>query len=198
MSRPKQLNPPSQLTYESFQIPAHPALSIPNTSLHNLPVLIYQPFPSGGIPTPEEIESTLDLNGFQPSWRYPMYDFDHFHSTSHEVLVVIKGSQTIFFGGEGNQGGREVKVQKGDVLVLPCGVSHRARGGGGGEGFEMIGSYPKGKNWDMCYGKEGEDKATIWKRVEVLGKGDGVPDKDPIYGRDEGAPLLKEWGPRER
>ena len=47
----------------------------------------------------------------------------------------------------------------------------------------MVGSYPKGCNWDMCYGKEGEEDKV--KGIVSL----GWFDKDPIYG-DQG-PVLE-------
>jgi len=49
-------------------------------------------------------------------------------------------------------------------------------------GFTMVGSYPKGKGWDMCYGKEGEEDKV--KGIEAL----GWFERDPIYG-DEGPSL---------
>ena len=49
-------------------------------------------------------------------------------------------------------------------------------------GFEMVGCYPPGKNWDMCYGKKGEEEKV--KSIENL----AWFDRDPIYG-DEG-PVL--------
>lgn len=72
-------------------------------------------------------------------------------------------------------------MEKGDVVVVPAGVGHRLLEDLEG-GFEMVGSYPTGKNWDMCYGKEGEE-----------GKVDGIKklgwfERDPVYG-DEG-PVL--------
>ena len=46
----------------------------------------------------------------------------------------------------------------------------------------MIGSYPTGKSWDMCYGKEEEKK-------KVMGIGSlRWFERDPIYG-DEGPSL---------
>lgn len=48
--------------------------------------------------------------------------------------------------------------------------------------FEMVGSYPKGKSWDMCYGTPQGDKV---KGVSEL----GWFDKDPVY-ENEG-PVLK-------
>jgi len=72
-------------------------------------------------------------------------------------------------------------VRKGDVVVLPAGVSHRMLEDIDG-GFQMVGSYPKGSNWDMCYGKEGEEAQV--KEIESL----GWFERDPIYG--EQGPVL--------
>lgn len=47
----------------------------------------------------------------------------------------------------------------------------------------MVGSYPKGKSWDMCYGTPEEgDKV---KGISAL----GWFDRDPLYGDD--GPVLK-------
>jgi len=74
-------------------------------------------------------------------------------------------------------------VKKGDVIVVPAGVGHRLLEDVSG-GFEMVGSYPKGKSWDMCYGMEGEEN-----RIQSIGKL-GWFDKDPIYGEE--GPALQE------
>lgn len=79
------------------------------------------------------------------------------------------------FGGEENPGKVEPVVQKGDVVVVPAGVGHRLLQDLDGE-FEMVGAYPKGVTWDMCYGKEGEEDKV--KSIEKL----GWFDKDPVYG----------------
>jgi uncharacterized protein YjlB len=49
-------------------------------------------------------------------------------------------------------------------------------------GFEMVGSYEKGKDWDMCYGKCGEEG-----RVSRIGDL-GWFKLDPVYG--ERGPVL--------
>lgn len=70
-------------------------------------------------------------------------------------------------------------VGAGDAMVVPAGVGHRLLEdyGEGGE-FQMVGSYPEGYNWDMCYGKAGEEKkAEAVASVKWL-------DKDPLYGDD--------------
>lgn len=86
------------------------------------------------------------------------------------------------FGGEENGGRVEQEVEKGDVMVVPAGVGHRLLEDLSDGEFEMVGSYPKGKEWDMCYGKCGEGK-----KVEGIKKVEWFK-KDPIYG-DEG-PVL--------
>jgi len=50
-------------------------------------------------------------------------------------------------------------------------------------GFEMVGCYPKGMAWDMCYGREGEDKKV--EGIKML----GWFDRDPLYG--ERGPALE-------
>ena len=81
------------------------------------------------------------------------------------------------FGGEQNPGKVETEVRVGDVVIVPAGVAHRLLEDVEG-GFEMVGSYPKGCSWDMCYGKEGEEgKAAAAKDVKWL-------EKDPLYGDD--------------
>lgn len=93
-----------------------------------------------------------------PQWRYTMYSQTHFHSTTHELLVVSSGNAKLLFGGEDNPGRVEEKVKKGDVILLPAGVGHRLPEGS--DQFEMVGSYPAGADkWDMCYGREGKE----WK-----------------------------------
>lgn len=104
-----------------------------------------------------------------------MYSTSHFHSTSHEVLCVNHGRAKLCFGGENNPDRVEPVVKSGDVLILPAGLSHRLLEDIDG-GFEMVGSYPVECNWDMCYGKEGEEK-----RVDGI-KSLGWFTRDPIYG----------------
>jgi len=104
-----------------------------------------------------------------------MYSTSHFHSTTHEVLVVVGGKARLCFGGEDNAGRVEISVATGDAIIVPAGVAHRLLDDLDG-GFEMVGSYPPGKDWDMCYGKQ-EEEAKV-SRIKEL----GWFRQDPLYG----------------
>lgn len=112
-----------------------------------------------------------------------MYETTHFHSTTHEVLCISHGSAQLCLGGEDNPGKVEPVVNKGDVVIMPAGVGHRLLRDIEG-GFEMVGAYPPGKQWDMCYGREGEEEKV--KGIAQL----GWFEKDPVYG--EGGPAVME------
>lgn len=110
-----------------------------------------------------------------------MYSTSHFHSTSHEVLCISNGKAKLCFGHEDNPQRVEEVVEKGDVIIVPAGVAHRLWEDVTGV-FEMVGSYPEGCHWDMCYGREGEESKV--KAIADL----GWLAKDPVYG-DEGPAL---------
>ncbi|KAI1502020.1 RmlC-like cupin domain-containing protein [Biscogniauxia marginata] len=170
------LNPLASLRVSTHQIPAYNL--IPNTSIHNKPLIHYhEAFPRSSV-TASAIESHLTTIGVvEPQWRFTMYSTTHFHSTTHEVLCISQGKAKLCFGGEDNPDKVKKVVEKGDVLIIPAGVGHRLlddmteRGG-----FEMVGSYPRGCNWDMCYGKKGEEAKL--QNIETL----SWFQKDPIYG----------------
>lgn len=167
------LTPLSALRVSKHHIPAYKL--IPNCSIQDKPLLIYhsafQPPVSA-----QKLESHLSSVGVvTPQWRYTMYSTTHFHSTTHEVLCISNGKARLCFGGEENEGRVEPIVEAGDVVIIPAGVGHRLLEDFNG-GFEMVGSYPVGKQWDMCYGKDGEE--TKVKGIQEL----GWFDLDPIYG----------------
>ncbi|KAM6484352.1 RmlC-like cupin domain-containing protein [Trichoderma sp. SZMC 28011] len=173
--------PLSNLRISKHQIPAHDL--IPNSSLQSKPLIIYHSAFSPAQASPDQIESHLIRIGVvTPQWRYTMYNTTHFHSTTHEVLCVTAGRAKLCFGGECNPGRIEPVVKRGDVIIVPAGVSHRLLEDKDRDPFLMVGSYPNGNNWDMCYGKHGEES--------MINNIKNLPwfSKDPIYG-DEG-PVL--------
>lgn len=179
------LTPLTSLRVSAHYIPSHSLF--PNITPHNHPLLIYHScFAPSTAAVASALEAHLPTNGITPQWRYTMYRTSHYHSTTHEVLCVVRGRARLLFGGEGNPGCVEEEVESGDVVVLPAGVAHRLVEDVEG-GFEMVGAYPRGCAWDMCFGREGEEgKAEAVGEVKWL-------DRDPMYGDD--GPVL--WG-RER
>ena len=167
------LTPLEELRVSAHQIPS--LGRIPNTSIQERPLLIYHSCFHTGTSAPA-IESHLTAVGVvDAQWRYTMYSTSHFHSNTHEVLSIACGRARLCFGGEDNPQRVEPVVEQGDVIVVPAGVAHRLLEDMAG-GFCMVGSYPKGKSWDMCYGKEGEDEKV--KGIALL----GWFNRDPIYG----------------
>ncbi|KAI9567718.1 hypothetical protein HD554DRAFT_2322541 [Boletus coccyginus] len=93
----------------------------------------------------------------------------HFHCTTHEVLCIAAGRANLEVVTE---------IKKGDVIIVPAGVAHRLLEDLDG-GFMVVGSYPKGKSWNMCYGWEDEqEKIERNQRIKDL----AWFTKDPIYG----------------
>ncbi|KAF1924877.1 uncharacterized protein M421DRAFT_424298 [Didymella exigua CBS 183.55] len=177
------LTPLSSLRTSAHYIPSYSLL--PNTTPHGHPLLTYHSCFAPST-TPSSLESHLASNGTSPQWRYTMYTTSHYHSTTHEILCVIRGRARLLFGGDANPGRVEQDVSIGDVMIVPAGVAHRLLEDVEG-GFEMVGSYPKGCSWDMCYGEAGEgDKSEAVGRVAWF-------ERDPVYGDD--GPVM--WG-RER
>jgi uncharacterized protein YjlB len=179
MSPKVALTPLASLRVSRHFIPAHGL--VPNTSIQLKPLLIYHAAFSSSV-NASAIESHLQSIGVvDPAWRYTMYSTSHFHSTSHELLCIASGAAKLCFGHEDNPERVEQVVEKGDVIVVPAGVAHRLLEDLAG-GFQMVGSYPKGRDWDMCYGREGEEEKV--KRIKWL----GWFERDPVYG--ETGPVL--------
>jgi uncharacterized protein YjlB len=141
---------------------APPGEPIPNHP--SFPVLIYR-----GVDAPD-FHALFAAHGWGGSWTDGVFDFHHFHSTSHEVLGVAAGGATLELGGPQ---GSAFEVSAGDVLVLPAGTGHRratAR-----NGFTVVGAYPAGQeHYDLL--RAADDAAR--ERIRSL----PAPDEDPVGG----------------
>ncbi|KAJ5082475.1 hypothetical protein N7532_011518 [Penicillium argentinense] len=154
---------------------------IPNTGIQGYPLIIYH---GAFDATSAELEDHLEAVGeVMPQWTYTMYSQTHFHSTTHEVLGVVAGRARLCFGGEENPQRFEPTVESGDLIIVPAGVGHRLLEDEGKQPFRMVGSYPHDRQWDMCYGRPGEEERV--KRIQNL------PwfHRDPLYG-DSGLDLF--------
>lgn len=146
------------------------------------PLLHYQKaFTAVGATGATWLEQHFAKNNWTNSWRNGVYPFHHYHSTSHEVLGIYSGSAMLFLGGEK---GVKVKVEAGDILVIPAGVGHKNLGSS--SDFGVVGAYPDGRSWDVMRGLPG-DRPKADERIAAL----PVPDFDPFSGKDGG--LIALW-----
>ena len=146
---------------------------IPNSKL---PLLLYKnSFSERGQAGAVWLEDTFAVNNWTNSWRNGIYPFHHYHSTSHEVLGVYSGEAVVQLGGEK---GRKVRLNAGDIVVIPAGVGHKKIEG---RDIGVVGAYPDGRSWDLNYGRQDERPQTDKNIAEVP-----IPDTDPLLGKDRG------------
>jgi uncharacterized protein YjlB len=141
------------------EIPNHPCF----------PVLLYHDAPAASAGA-ADCRARFAEHGWGGSWVDGVFEFHHFHSTSHEVLGVVAGEATLELGGPQ---GAAFDVAAGDVIVLPAGTGHRratAR-----RGFTVVGAYPAGQeDYDLL--RAADDAAR--ERIRSL----PAPDQDPVGG----------------
>jgi uncharacterized protein YjlB len=111
--------------------------NIPNNP--ELPLLVYPNVLGKSETEPARCKELLAGNGWGGAWVNGVFSYHHYHSNSHEVLCVVRGSASIEFGGPQ---GETVEVEAGDAVVIPAGVGHRNVGSSGA--FRVIGAYPGG------------------------------------------------------
>jgi uncharacterized protein YjlB len=131
--------------------------------------------------TPEYFEKIFREHGWPAAWRNGLYDFHHYHSKAHEVLGVYSGWTRACFGGPQ---GKILQAEKGDVIIIPAGVSHCNKEQS--PDFKVVGGYFASQPWDMMYGKQGERPQADRNISQVC-----LPNTDPVFGSD--GPLLKLW-----
>jgi uncharacterized protein YjlB len=101
-----------------------PTRYVPNSKL---PVLLYRGV-LGDAPTPDSIRSLIEPNKWIRGGQWKTYPTAHFHSVTHECYAIFQGKSTFRLGkspidpdtnGHGEQLGHDVKVERGDIIVLP-------------------------------------------------------------------------------
>jgi uncharacterized protein YjlB len=148
---------------------------VPNS---RFPVLLYRGAVTSGAgdDLADAIEGTFRRHDWLNNWReLGVYDYYHFHSTTHEVLGMARGRITLRLGGEG---GTDVELAAGDVLVLPAGTSH-TRLGHSGDSW-MVGGYPEGRDWDLIRDEQ-VTEAEARAAVKLIGSLP-IPARDPVTG----------------
>lgn len=122
----------------------------------------------------EAIREIFLHNGWSNSWKNGIYDYHHYHSTTHECLGAAMGSAMLLIGGPG---GKRIKFAAGDVLILPAGMAHRCITET--DDFCCVGAYPQGKEFDINTGTVEEYKKAL-PRIHKL----SIPRYDPLNGKD--------------
>jgi uncharacterized protein YjlB len=126
-------------------------------------------------------EDIFESNGWGDTWRGEIYDYLHYHSRIHEVLGVARGSAKVRFGGNK---GRTIKLNAGDVVIIPAGTGHQSLAAS--KGFMAVGAYPPSGTYDEC-GPTAEEHERGGRSVRKVAR----PRKDPLSGSQ--GPLLKLW-----
>lgn len=155
---------------------------IPNSSL---PLLLYRDALKLADDPRQDLAVALEerfaTHQWTGSWRNGVYPYHHYHSNTHEVLGVYRGSATLKLG---DSTGNETLVQAGDVIVIPAGVGHMCIDHS--HDFGVVGAYPDGMACDILTGEPGERPQALQHVKEVP-----LPDNDPVLGKDGG--LRKLW-----
>lgn len=149
--------------------------SIPNNPYYAL--LLYKKVVTGE----DDTEKILKWNNWLGAWRGGVYTEHHYHSNTHEVLVVAAGEALLHLGGPS---GEKMTVEKGDAIILPAGFGHKYLEGS--DDFAVTGAYPEGKDYDFLVGNAEERPENLENIRQVP-----LPDYDPLFG--EGGPLFDYW-----
>jgi uncharacterized protein YjlB len=143
----------------------------------DLPVLLYKKvltlpplFPAA------YIKRLFAKNKWSNAWNYGIFEYDHYHSITHEVLGFFKGETHLQLGGKK---GSKIHVEKGDVLIIPAGVAHKNLGDE--KQIRCVGAYPGGMDYDINYGNVGERPQTD-RNIRKVPR----PGYDPVFGKKGG------------
>jgi uncharacterized protein YjlB len=157
---------------ETERYPSRPSGMLPNS---RFPLLVHRAaVPGGGA---DAVRARFRENGWLNNWSYPgIYTYPHFHSTTHECLGCAAGWMEVELFG---RGGKRVRVEAGDVIVMPAGVSHQMVGSS--SDILMVGGYPDGRDWDNMQEERisEEERRAAAKRIMML----PIPARDPVTGQ---------------
>jgi uncharacterized protein YjlB len=127
------------------------------------------------------VKRLFKRNNWYNSWDYGVFEYHHYHSITHEVLGIYRGTTTLQLGGKK---GIDLEVAKGDVLIIPAGVAHKNLGKE--RQIHCIGAYPDGMDYDINYGNVGE-RPQADRNIRKVPR----PGLDPVFGNKGG--INKYW-----
>lgn len=113
-----------------------------------LPLLVYRRvlIPRDGVVTREAAAVAAESSGWELQWvlQQGAAGRPHYHSTTHEVVFVLRGRTRVRYGVEGDV---EAELEVGDAVFHPAGCFHAGAGDTGR--VQTAGAYPvDGEPWD--------------------------------------------------
>ncbi|HHU12388.1 MAG TPA: hypothetical protein GXZ64_04090 [Clostridiaceae bacterium] len=132
-------------------------------------------FPKDSSELQAEFRKRFTDNGWSAPWVNGVYEFHHFHAEAHEVLGCAAGWVIVQTGGPN---GLRVKLEAGDAVLIPAGVSHKNIDCSAD--YRILGSYPHGQRPDLRQGDPAE-----WDEVRAKIARVRLWDKDPVTGEKE-------------
>lgn len=158
--------------------------AVPNS---HLPVVYFRALGDFLDKDPDSLRQDIELRVRENNWYVDWFDTDavfrytHYHSTAHEMLVVLNGVATLHIGG---LGGKDLPLKAGDAVVIPAGVAHQRISGD--KDFMVAGLYPSGQTWDLLRQTKADYEAAKKNLPHV-----SLPTADPFWGSD--GPLMNFW-----
>jgi uncharacterized protein YjlB len=140
---------------------------IPN---NDLPLVVYKDALTS--PSTAAFERRFINHNWRGTWVNGVFDYHHYHSTSHEVLGVASGQADVRFGGEE---GKTLTISAGDVVVIPAGVGHCRESASAD--FRVVGAYPNGREWDLQRAGQADHAQMKANIADVP-----LPKSDPVQG----------------
>lgn len=141
------------------------------------PVVLHRAVEAPGADAADRLTARFAAHGWSGGWVAGIYEFEHYHSTAHEVLGVAAGTARVRLGGPG---GDVVDIAPGDVVAIPAGVAHRCLEE---SRLRVVGAYAGGRTPDLLRGEPGERPAADARIAAVP-----PPDADPVTGAAWEAP----------
>jgi uncharacterized protein YjlB len=117
-------------------------------------------------------EELFASHGWKNSWRDSIYPYNHFHTRTHEVLGIARGTASVRFGGSK---GRIIDLKAGDAIVIPAGTGHRRLAKS--KDLLVVGAYPRAGKYDEPRPSEVDHDVAIATIAKVR-----LPQTDPVHG----------------
>ena len=147
---------------------------IPNSPM---PLVVYRRVAPSADDLALYFEALFARHGWTNTWRDGIYDFDHFHSNTHEVLGIAHGRARVRFGGAG---GRSLELGRGNVACLPAGTGHCCEAASAD--LLVIGATPDARSFDIRRGDLAEyaEVCANLRRVPLPRQGSGRRRERPL------------------